>query len=329
MKKKFNPTVVGAFVLGALALTVGGIIAFGSSHWFSKPARFTAFFNESVQGLEIGSAVKLRGVRVGQVAEIGVDYDPQSRKSKVAVVCEMENNRITDNLGRVIKITETDALKKLIREGLYAKMRLTGITGMQIIELDFADPQKTPVAAIPQNQGRSVVMPTVASGFTEFADTASEILKSLKEMKLGALTTDLQLLITNVNTKITSMDLERMVTRVAAAAEAFEKLVGGAHSSGVVTNINEAVTQVRTLATSLDSEVISLGAEAKETLAKFSRAAEAVQKTLGPDAGLGDSAVKALKQLEEAAASIQRLADYLERNPNAIISGKKQPGNDR
>ena len=89
MKTKLSQAVVGSFVIGALALIVAALLSFRSSHLFSKPGRFVAYFNESVQGLDVGGAVKLRGVRAGRVVAIRVHYDSKARQSQVAVVGEL------------------------------------------------------------------------------------------------------------------------------------------------------------------------------------------------------------------------------------------------
>ena len=68
MKTKVSPAVVGMFVLGALALGVIALLSFGGLSLFSKPQRFMVYFDESVHGLDLGSPVKLRGVRVGRGA---------------------------------------------------------------------------------------------------------------------------------------------------------------------------------------------------------------------------------------------------------------------
>jgi len=86
MKTKLNPALVGMFVLGAFGLIVLALLSFRSAHFFSKPGRFVAYFSESVQGLDVGSAVKLRGVRVGRVVAIRVRYDAHTWPAPVAVV---------------------------------------------------------------------------------------------------------------------------------------------------------------------------------------------------------------------------------------------------
>jgi len=117
MKTKLSPILVGLFALGALALVVVGLLSFQSIHFFSKPGRFVAYFSESVQGLDVGSAVKLRGVRVGRVVAIQVRYDAKIRPAPVAVVGELDNNAITDVAGQTIQLTDRATFQRLIAEG--------------------------------------------------------------------------------------------------------------------------------------------------------------------------------------------------------------------
>ena len=69
MKTKAGPAIVGAFVIGAFVLIVVALLAFGGVSFFSKPERFMVMFDESIHGLDLGSPVKLRGVRVGRVVD--------------------------------------------------------------------------------------------------------------------------------------------------------------------------------------------------------------------------------------------------------------------
>jgi paraquat-inducible protein B len=82
---------------------------------------------------------------------------------------------------------------------------------------------------------------------------------------------------------------------------------------------------VQGLVAKLDTQVGPVSAELVRSLRSFHDAAKSIQKLVGPQSGLGDEAVKALRQLTETAESLQALADFLERNPNALITGKKLP----
>ena len=72
MKTKLSPATIGAFVLGAFGLIVIALLSFGGVSLFSKPQRFVVYFDESIHGLDLGSPVKLRGVRVGRVVDLNI-----------------------------------------------------------------------------------------------------------------------------------------------------------------------------------------------------------------------------------------------------------------
>ena len=138
MKTKISPAVVGMFVLGALLLIVAALLSFGGVNFFSKPQRFQVYFNESIHGLDLGSAVKLRGVRVGRVADLNIRYNAATNKSVVAVVCEFSRNMIIDDQGRPIDLSERAALQAMVDHGLRAQLGVVGLaTGLLFVELDI------------------------------------------------------------------------------------------------------------------------------------------------------------------------------------------------
>src|SRR3954470_24455885 len=99
MKTKISPAVIGVFVIGAFALAVIALLSFGGLSFFSKPQRFVVYFDESIHGLDLGSPVKLRGVRVGRVVDLNIRYDEKTNHSVVAVVCEFSKDKVSDTKG--------------------------------------------------------------------------------------------------------------------------------------------------------------------------------------------------------------------------------------
>src|SRR5690606_38614440 len=128
-------------------------------NFFDQPQRFVVYFDESVHGLDRGSQVKLRGVRVGRVIDLTIRYDPQRNDSVVAVVCEFSKDVINDNRGQPINITDRAELQGLVERGLRARLEVQALaTGMLFVGLDFRDPQEYP--ADPQSTDpRYVVVP--------------------------------------------------------------------------------------------------------------------------------------------------------------------------
>src|SRR3954447_23184171 len=120
MNTKISPTTIGAFVIGAFVLGVVALLTFGGVSIFSKPQRFVVYFDESIHGLDLGSPVKLRGVRIGRVVDLNVRYDGQKHKSVVAVICELSKNMILDETGKPIDVSSRAQLQSMIDRGLRA-----------------------------------------------------------------------------------------------------------------------------------------------------------------------------------------------------------------
>ena len=78
MGSKVSPTVIGAFVVGALVLLVAGVLLFGGGKFFQEKLPFVLFFDGSVEGLNVGAPVVFRGVQVGQVTEVAAIANPQT-----------------------------------------------------------------------------------------------------------------------------------------------------------------------------------------------------------------------------------------------------------
>ncbi|HEV8227869.1 MAG TPA: MlaD family protein, partial [Methylomirabilota bacterium] len=70
MSKRANPTAIGAFVVVALALAVGGLVVLGGMQIFRKELPFVMFFEGSLGGLDVGAPVEIRGVKIGTVTRI-------------------------------------------------------------------------------------------------------------------------------------------------------------------------------------------------------------------------------------------------------------------
>ena len=124
--------------MGAFALAIVALLTFGGVSFFSKPQRFVVYFNESIHGLDLGSPVKLRGVRVGRVADLNIRYDEATNRSVVAVLCEFSRDTMTDNKGVLIDVTDRAQLQTLVDHGLRAQLGVLGLaTGLLYVELDF------------------------------------------------------------------------------------------------------------------------------------------------------------------------------------------------
>ena len=105
MSKPANTYVIGAFTVGALILLITGIIFFGGNKMLVKDVdRFVIFFDSSLNGLDIGAAVKLQGVKIGTVTEILLEVDSEKKKIYKPVVVEINRQTFVDKSGHPIPL---------------------------------------------------------------------------------------------------------------------------------------------------------------------------------------------------------------------------------
>jgi len=329
VKSRSSPAVVGMFVLGALLLTLLGFISFGGSNFFSKPTRFVVYFDESVSGLDPGAAVKINGVRIGRVAAIAVRYDTAARSAQVQTICEVDRNVLMDGDGHTIEITNPAELQSLVERGLRARLTLQGITGLLFVELSFVDPLEYPDHQ-PKRAEAYPVVPAIPSPISELQNSLVDIVADIKAAKISELSRDLRALLNTANQKLVELDVQGLSARLSGAAEAVEAFVNAPEARSAFQNLNTAIADLRALIAKVDGEVGPVGAEFKKTLADAQKALQAIdgaavttKRFVNAQGDLSQDVARTLQQVADAAEAIQRLAELLERNPNALIVGRK------
>ncbi|HLP02596.1 MAG TPA: MlaD family protein [Opitutaceae bacterium] len=332
MKNQLSPTLIGAFVLGGGALLLIALLAFGGASLFTKPQRFAVFFDESVHGLDPGAPVKVRGVRVGRVADVSVRFDAAKHDSVVEVVCEVSRNVLVAPDGQRIDFSAPGQIEHLVKDGMRAELAVMGLaTGMLYVELGFDEEQKYPISAnLPQAD--MPVVPAVPSAIAEFTASVSDLLGKLRQVDYAGISTELKTLLASVRTKIDGLELQPAVDEVKSAAAAVRVLASDPKIGDAFASVNRTLAELTAMIGHFDQQVVPAGeelqrtlAEARAAMAQLNGAAASVRALVGPQTGLGDEAVRTLQRVGDAAEAMQRLVDFLERNPQALLSGRSAP----
>lgn len=332
MKTKVSPAIVGVFVMGALVLGIVALLSFGGVSFFAKPQRFVVYFDESIHGLTLGAPVKLQGVPVGRVVDLNIRYDSKINLSAVAVVCEFSKDKLTDTKGAAINVSERAELQALVDHGLRAQLGIQGYaTGLLFVELDFFNPKEFPANAT-TTELKYIVVPAVPSAISGLMASATEILTNLKGVDFAGLSRELKALLGETRKRVEGVDLRGVVDQWKKTGTAVETLVASAEIKQTFTNLNATLVDLRTTLAKLDTQVATTGGdvhatlgEVQSTLKNFNATAGTLRNFINAQQGLGEGASDAFARLAEAADSIQRLADFIERNPNALLTGKKLP----
>ncbi len=318
------------FVLGALALGMIALLSFGGLSLFSKPQRFVVYFDESVHGLDLGSPVKLSGVRVGRVVDLAIHYDDLANHSVVAVTCELNRNVITDAKGAQLKVTGSNDVKLMVDHGLRAQLGVLGLaTGLLFVELDFVDPKEYPAPAT--TDAKYVLVPAIRGAFSEAQANLFEITNKLKRIDFEGLARDVHTLLTSANRKVNELDVKGLSDRIGRAADSVTALTGSEEVKQTLANLNATLAAARAAMEKLDGQVGPVSDDLKKTLAN----AQAALKTLEATAAstnrfvrqqgqLGDEVTSTLRQVAEAASALENLASAIERNPSSLLVGKKK-----
>lgn len=332
MKTKVSPAVVGLFVLGALVLGLVALFSFGGVNFFSRPERFVVHFDESIHGLDLGSPVKLRGVRVGRVVNISLRYIPASNRSVVAVECELNRNLIVDEKGELIDVTEDGKLQGLVDRGMRAQLGVIGLaTGLLYVELDFLDPLIHPADPRDEMASKYVRMPAVPSAISEFQANLTEILNDLKDIDFAAMSREVQGLLADTRKKINVLDTAAVSAEWAAAGASVRALADSPELKQALADLGaasrklDAVLGEYAAAGPKGADFAQALADVRATVVTFNQTAATVRQFVNAQQNLGDDVAQAFVKLGDAAAAVRELADYLERNPSALITGRKQP----
>ncbi|HET7909120.1 MAG TPA: MlaD family protein, partial [Nitrospira sp.] len=195
---------IGLFVVGATAVAIAGIIILGAGKWFEKSAMVETYFYESVQGLEVGAPVRLRGVRVGRVESIrlareeyGVIFDPKTDSFPYRGLVVV---RMSVRPSVAVHLREDDEammMKKAVDAGFRFRLASQGITGVLYIESDFLDPERYPPIQIAWTPTTPYI-PSAPSTITELGADLRSITRKLDQVDIDKMAKDLDTMITSV-----------------------------------------------------------------------------------------------------------------------------------
>ena len=168
---KDRSTIVGAFVLGGLALAVAAILFFGRTKLFEHSLQAVVFFEGSVAGLDVGAPITFRGVNVGSVQKIAVHLSRDGR-ALIPVYLTLLPDRVT--LEQDWPSPEPGDLQRLIAGGLRAQLNLQSfVTGQLRVDLDIRP--DTPVRLIRADAGGVPEIPSIQSGLERLQSTIADL----------------------------------------------------------------------------------------------------------------------------------------------------------
>jgi paraquat-inducible protein B len=320
MGKKISPTLVGSFVLGAIALAVAAIIILGSGRLFSQQHLYVLYFSSDVNGLKVGAPVKFRGVEIGSVNAIllSVGTPGQNQEAekladqyRIPVLIDLETQKLVRH-GASASLDQPARVAEAIKRGLRGQLNVESlVTGLLYVDLDFRP--DTPAKFYMGADSPYPEIPTVPTKLEQAATTLSKMMAQLEKINFDELIQSLTNTAIAITTLANSPKIQTAVDSLNLAAK----------------SMGQASASVNRLASSLDREIGPMGDElrlttekTRATLKQTQDAMAAVQMTLGPSSPLNYQIAQTLEQTSAAARSLRQLSDYLRRNPSSVVRGR-------
>ncbi|MCP4622549.1 MAG: MCE family protein [bacterium] len=352
MSKKANKTLIGVFVVAAIVMLTAAVIILGSGKFLTEKHEYVAFFKGSVKGLRIGAPVMFRGVRIGEVTDLSLYYKYHDATFIIPVMITLWRDKII-GLGYELDREEENRLwDDMLKEGFRAELQMQSIvTGQLLIQLDFHE--NTPLN-LRGFEGLKVgpdvkEIPTIQSGMQRLS-------KKLEEIPLDQIANDLKdalqginnfvnspefgkslhyfkqtmrearNLIINVNKQVdplfsqvdqTLLDAQKLLRNVDNRIDPLTTSLKGASDDAgkLIRNVNKRIGPIQ-------ADLKKTTEKLRAALASTQSAIDEIDAMVEEDSDLRYYIDIFLRELTLSARSVRALADYLERNPDALLRGK-------
>ena len=320
MKKEPNKTLIGAFVVIALALMVGAVAIFGSGSFLSERNTYILYFKNSVKGLSIGSPVVLGGVKIGAVKEIRIHADSQQFFFSIPVYIEIKK----DSIMVPGKADAWEGLEKnlelLIQQGLRAQLELQSmVTGQLLVSLDF-HPDKP--AVLHRQPSEFPEIPTVQSDIEVFA-------QKIKQVPIQDIFAKLHAIITNLEATLNSKKMSKFTETLTKTLEGIGHLAVNVDQTlpDVTRSIETTISDTRSMILNTGKQVTTMGKHVNACLSDIQSLVKTTDRQVTQVGMNMDATVlKANEMLTNVNNEIEPLSQTLQQTAMALRKTANQAG---
>src|SRR5215475_8112742 len=193
MGKRVNPTLIGAFVLGALGIAIMAIAVLSSGKFFAREHKYILFFTSDVNGLKVGAPVKFRGVEIGSVSEIllslggfGARNAQQGAEIRIPVIIQLDSRKIMSR-GAEINLDDTEAAERAVQQGLRGQLNSESLlTGLLYINLDML-----PNTPVDYYLGPNAPYPEIPTDLEQVQTALTHLINAFEKVDFDKLVTSL------------------------------------------------------------------------------------------------------------------------------------------
>lgn len=327
--KKNNSFRIGAFIVGAILLVFLALLFFSGGDLFSQKERVVMYFEGSVQGLQVGAPIKLKGVILGEITDIQINFDSNTQdngnknNSAKNIVTAVTGDLALKRISRKGNEVSLEFFEEAIANGLRAQLNFQSfLTGLLYVELDFFPDTPATLYGFKKNY---LELPTVATGF-------EELTKNLQEINLKSLVKNLDQLTLRLSNIVKSGVIEETLGSVKLAADSFTETskTMGQDVSQLSKNLSDTSRTLNTLLASLNKQTPAVADELRasmlqlqRSLVELDKASNSVHQSFSEDAPLVNQLNDTLKEISRSAEAFRTLSETIDQQPEALLRGKQ------
>jgi paraquat-inducible protein B len=314
-----RPRLVGLFVIAALALLIGGLMAISQGGIFTPWRTWVVFLPGSATGLKEGSPVTMRGVQIGQVKEVELFFTGKGHEVGIMVVIQVRRGSIKtlDGVARVASLSDAEVVRQQVAEGLRAAVKSSSpIAGQKSIELDFHPERPARFAGI---QTPYPEVPTAPTGMERLNERIEETLQKISDIPIEEVVAQLRETLRSAQALLDSGDLRGAVANLRVATATASHTLQRAETT--MSRMDELIGDSRTTMTSANDSVKSLGT----AIENLNRTLATVDRNVERTAQTQFEASQTLDEMRELMKSLRFLVDTLQQHPESLLQGKPEP----
>jgi paraquat-inducible protein B len=278
---------------------------------FGRRLHFLSYFEHSVSGLEVGADVTLHGLKIGEVTDVGLVYDPKIDRIVVPVHYQVEGERIA-GVAASEKANNTPlgaVAAEMVKRGFRATLQSSNlITGQKVVAIEYV-PDAPPAEL--RREGNDFVVPsTETGGFDAITQSATELLSKINRIDFQGIGKSLSATLKGVDDTVNGPQMKKTLASLQATMADLQNVV-----RKLDTDASPALARLPDMANKLD-----------ETLGHANRLVASLNSAYGGDSRFSREIDRLLPQLNEMTRSFRALADLLARHPEALIRGRTNTG---
>jgi phospholipid/cholesterol/gamma-HCH transport system substrate-binding protein len=291
--EKFSYFKIGIFVISAIVIGVLGVVVLGAGAIFQKKNIAETYIDESVQGLDVGSPVKFRGVPVGRVEDISLTSAAyRTRLQYVLVRMSISSNMFQFPLNN----PRSPELRAALDRGFRIRIAPQGLTGVAYLEADYLDPERNPSLQIDWQPDYPYI-PSARSRITQLSEAVERILRNFSDIDISQL----------------SQSLDKSLVAMSKLAESANLDKIGGQASGLLQELRATNRQITLLVSNPDlkNAISDVSAGAGRARQIIERAEKPVNQFLADMPQATDSLNRLVKRLDAVANDLPQTSAEL------------------